>query len=112
MGFFAGGFDFDTVRANAGNIPEQWLPLIVFALVIGLGVKLAACSTFGCLMHTCRGSYARLSTLVSCYDRNRCMGSCDSGWSFSQAIRTIQFVYQHVGSCNNDIRRCDGSNAG
>ena len=42
MGFFAGGFDFDTVRANAGNIPEQWLPLIVFALVIGLGVKLAA----------------------------------------------------------------------
>ena len=42
MGFFAGGFDFDTVRANAGNIPQQWLPLIVFALVIGLGVKLAA----------------------------------------------------------------------
>ena len=42
MGFFAGGFDFDTIRANAGNIPTQWLPLIVFALVIGLGVKLAA----------------------------------------------------------------------
>src|SRR5918994_1083400 len=42
MGFFAGGFDFDTIRANAGSIPEQWLPLIVFALVIGLGVKLAA----------------------------------------------------------------------
>src|SRR6187200_390185 len=42
MGFFAGGFDYDTVKANAGNIPAQWLPLIVFALVIGLGVKLAA----------------------------------------------------------------------
>jgi proton-translocating NADH-quinone oxidoreductase chain M len=42
MGFFAGGFDFDTIKANAGNIPAQWLPLIVFALVIGLGVKLAA----------------------------------------------------------------------
>src|SRR5215216_54689 len=42
MGFFAGGFDYDTVRLNAGNIPGQWLPLIVFALVIGLGVKLAA----------------------------------------------------------------------
>src|SRR5215213_11023282 len=42
MGFFAGGFDFDTIRLNAGNIPGQWLPLIVFALVIGLGVKLAA----------------------------------------------------------------------
>src|SRR5215213_5645121 len=42
MGFFAGGFDFDTIRTNASNIPAQWLPLIVFALVIGLGVKLAA----------------------------------------------------------------------
>jgi proton-translocating NADH-quinone oxidoreductase chain M len=42
MGFFAGGFDFDTIKANADNIPAQWLPLIVFALVIGLGVKLAA----------------------------------------------------------------------
>ncbi|MEW6603459.1 MAG: NADH-quinone oxidoreductase subunit M [Thermoproteota archaeon] len=42
MGFFAGGFDFDTVKANAANIPAQWLSLIVFALVIGLGVKLAA----------------------------------------------------------------------
>jgi proton-translocating NADH-quinone oxidoreductase chain M len=42
MGFFAGGFDFETIKANAGNIPTAWLPLIVFALVIGLGVKLAA----------------------------------------------------------------------
>jgi proton-translocating NADH-quinone oxidoreductase chain M len=42
MGFFAGGFDFETIKANAGNIPTTWLPLIVFALVIGLGVKLAA----------------------------------------------------------------------
>jgi proton-translocating NADH-quinone oxidoreductase chain M len=42
MGFFAGGFDFDTIRANAANIPAQWLPLIIFSLVIGLGVKLAA----------------------------------------------------------------------
>src|SRR5919202_2387558 len=42
MGFFAGGFDYDTVKANAGNIPAQWIPLIVFALVIGPGGKLAA----------------------------------------------------------------------
>ncbi len=42
MGFFAGGFDFDTIKANAANIPAQWMPLIVFALVVGLGVKLAA----------------------------------------------------------------------
>jgi NADH-quinone oxidoreductase subunit M len=42
MGYFAGGFDYVTVRENASKIPAQWLVLIVFALVIGLGVKLAA----------------------------------------------------------------------
>lgn len=42
MGFFAGGFDYDTVMENVAKIPEQWLVLIIFALVIGLGVKLAA----------------------------------------------------------------------
>ena len=42
MGLFAGGFDYDTVMQNVDKIPDQWLVLIVFALVIGLGVKLAA----------------------------------------------------------------------
>jgi proton-translocating NADH-quinone oxidoreductase chain M len=42
MGFFAGGFDYATVKANATKIPAQWLSIIIFALVIGLGVKLAA----------------------------------------------------------------------
>jgi proton-translocating NADH-quinone oxidoreductase chain M len=42
MGFFAGGFDYSTVMKNAGKIPSSWLPIIVFAIVIGLGVKLAA----------------------------------------------------------------------
>ncbi|MDW0167691.1 MAG: NADH-quinone oxidoreductase subunit M [Nitrososphaeraceae archaeon] len=42
MGFFAGGFDYDTVMENVNKIPDQWLVLIVFSLVIGLGVKLAA----------------------------------------------------------------------
>ncbi len=42
MGFFAGGFDYDTVMENVDKIPDQWLVLIVFSLVIGLGVKLAA----------------------------------------------------------------------
>src|ERR671929_1827967 len=42
MGFFAGGFDYATVKANVGKIPAQWLSIIVFALVVGLGVKLAA----------------------------------------------------------------------
>src|SRR5512133_3236099 len=42
MGFFAGGFDYSTVKANASKIPVQWLTIIIFAIVIGLGVKLAA----------------------------------------------------------------------
>jgi proton-translocating NADH-quinone oxidoreductase chain M len=42
MGLFAGGFDYDTVMQNVDKIPDQWVVLIVFALVIGLGVKLAA----------------------------------------------------------------------
>lgn len=42
MGLFAGGFDYDTVMQNVEKIPDQWIVLIVFALVIGLGVKLAA----------------------------------------------------------------------
>src|SRR5919197_4368099 len=42
MGFFAAGFDYATVKANVAKIPAQWLSIIVFALVVGLGVKLAA----------------------------------------------------------------------
>lgn len=42
MGFFAGGFDYVTVKENAGKIPAEWMSLIIFSLVIGLGVKLAA----------------------------------------------------------------------
>ncbi|MEO9294119.1 MAG: NADH-quinone oxidoreductase subunit M [Nitrososphaera sp.] len=42
MGFFAGGFDYATIKENVGKIPSQWLPLIVFGIVAGLGVKLAA----------------------------------------------------------------------
>jgi NADH-quinone oxidoreductase subunit M len=42
MGFFAGGFDYSTIKENAAKIPQTWIPIIVFAIVIGLGVKLAA----------------------------------------------------------------------
>jgi NADH-quinone oxidoreductase subunit M len=42
MGFFAGGFDYSVVKANASHIPPQWITIIIFAIVIGLGVKLAA----------------------------------------------------------------------
>ena len=42
MGFLTGGFDYDTVRANASQIPQGWIAVIVAALIIGFGVKLAA----------------------------------------------------------------------
>ena len=42
MGLFSGGFDFDIIRENITNIPQQWLGLIVFAVVVGIAVKLGA----------------------------------------------------------------------
>ena len=42
MGFFAGGFDYNTVKANVSRIPAHWMSIIIFSLVLGLGVKLAA----------------------------------------------------------------------
>ncbi len=40
MGIFAGGFDFSTIKENISSIPENWITLIVAAIVIGLAVKL------------------------------------------------------------------------
>src|ERR687898_2285343 len=42
MGFFAGGFDYETVKSNVNKIPANWMSIIIFSLVVGLGVKLAA----------------------------------------------------------------------
>ena len=41
-GLLCGGFDYDTVRLNVTKIPAQWMSIIIFSLVVGLGVKLAA----------------------------------------------------------------------
>jgi proton-translocating NADH-quinone oxidoreductase chain M len=46
IGFFAGGFDYSTVRDHVSLIPGHWLPIIIFAVVLGLGVKLG-----GFLLH-------------------------------------------------------------
>jgi NADH-quinone oxidoreductase subunit M len=61
MGFFAGGFDYATVKENAAKIPAQWLSLIVVALIVGFGVKLAAFLFHIWLPHT----YAQAPTPVS-----------------------------------------------
>ena len=66
MGFFAGGFDYTTVKANAAKIPAQWLSIIVFALVVGLGVKLASISlTYLATICSFRGSYTCFSPAIT-----------------------------------------------
>jgi proton-translocating NADH-quinone oxidoreductase chain M len=47
IGFFAGGFDYSTVRAHASQIPAHWMPIIIFAVILGLGVKIG-----GFLLHS------------------------------------------------------------
>ena len=42
MGFLAGGFDYDVVKANVSQIPSAWIAVIVAALIIGFAVKLGA----------------------------------------------------------------------
>lgn len=61
MGLFAGGFDFDTIKENSSKIPSDWMILIVFAVVVGIAVKLGA---FG-LHIWIPGTYAESPTPVS-----------------------------------------------
>ena len=42
IGFFSGGFDFDVIKSNSSKIPVDWIPLILFSIVIGFGIKLGA----------------------------------------------------------------------
>jgi NADH-quinone oxidoreductase subunit M len=46
IGFFVGGFDYSSVRAHVSQIPGLWMPVIIFAVVLGLGVKIG-----GFLLH-------------------------------------------------------------
>ena len=72
MGLFAGGFDYDTVRENVSKIPAQWLVLIIFSLVIGFGVKLAAfVLAHLASIRSFRSSHPDFSTIISGDDRNR-----------------------------------------
>ena len=91
MGFFAGGFDYDTVKSNVSKIPAQWMTIIIFSLVIGLGVKLAAF-----LLHiwlplcSCRSPNPCICFVVSGDDRNR------SIWLASALARTYDWELYSV----------------
>lgn len=65
MGFLAGGFDYDTVRANASQIPQAWVAVIVAALIIGFGVKLAAFLVHVWLPDTYTDAPTPISVLIS-----------------------------------------------
>jgi proton-translocating NADH-quinone oxidoreductase chain M len=65
MGFLTGGFDYDTVRANASQIPQAWVAVIVAALIIGFGVKLAAFLVHVWLPDTYTDAPTPISVLIS-----------------------------------------------
>jgi proton-translocating NADH-quinone oxidoreductase chain M len=65
MGLFAGGFDFETIKANVSKIPSQWMTLIVFAVVIGIGVKLGVFILHIWIPHTYAESPTPISALIA-----------------------------------------------
>jgi proton-translocating NADH-quinone oxidoreductase chain M len=65
MGFLTGGFDYDTVKANASQIPHAWIAVIVAALVIGFGVKLGAFLVHIWLPDTYTDAPTPISVLIS-----------------------------------------------
>ena len=65
MGFLAGGFDYDVVKANVSQIPSAWIAVIVAALVIGFGVKLGAFLVHIWLPDTYTDSPTPISVLIS-----------------------------------------------
>jgi NADH-quinone oxidoreductase subunit M len=65
MGLFAGGFDFDTIKSNVSTIPSQWMALIVFAVVIGISVKLGAFLLHIWIPHTYAESPTPVSALIA-----------------------------------------------
>jgi NADH-quinone oxidoreductase subunit M len=65
MGLFAGGFDFETIKANVSKIPSQWMTLIVFAVVIGIAVKLGIFILHIWIPHTYAESPTPISALIA-----------------------------------------------
>src|SRR5215204_4497274 len=65
MGLFAGGFDFETIKSNVSQIPSQWMTLIVFAVVIGIAVKLGVFILHIWIPHTYAESPTPISALIA-----------------------------------------------
>ncbi len=65
IGLFSGGFDYDTVKFNSYKIPDNWVPLILFSIVIGFGVKLGALFLHVWLPETYTQAPTPISVIIS-----------------------------------------------
>src|ERR671919_272609 len=65
MGLFAGGFDFETIKTNVSKIPSEWMTLIVFAVVIGIAVKIGVFILHIWIPHTYAESPTPISALIA-----------------------------------------------
>ena len=105
MGFFAGGFDYSTVKANVSHIPAQWISFIVFALVLGLGVKLHISFAYLVALCSLRSTYPYFGLTLSSDDRyRRIRVATPMVGTANWKLCSIQSLYQHLGSGHNDIR--------
>jgi NADH-quinone oxidoreductase subunit M len=65
MGFFSGGFDYDTVKSHYNQIPSNWIHLILFSIVIGFGIKLGSLFMHAWLPETYTQAPTPISVIIS-----------------------------------------------
>ncbi len=65
IGFFSGGFDYETVKSHYNQIPSNWIHLILFSIVIGFGVKLGSLFMHAWLPETYTQAPTPISVIIS-----------------------------------------------
>jgi proton-translocating NADH-quinone oxidoreductase chain M len=65
IGFFSGGFDYDTVKSNSNQIPLNWIHLILFSIAIGFGIKLGSLFFHAWLPETYTQAPTPISVIIS-----------------------------------------------
>ena len=65
IGFFSGGFDYDTVKFNSNQIPHNWIHLILFSIAIGFGIKLGSLFFHAWLPETYTQAPTPISVIIS-----------------------------------------------
>jgi len=65
IGFFSGGFDYDTVKSNSNQIPLNWIHLILFSIAIGFGIKLGSLFFHAWLPETYTQAPTPISVMIS-----------------------------------------------